>query len=169
MTVLMTVHFLKRCLECIFVHKYSGSMPIATSIFVGFFYTCLAYGNIRFTNAGSGFDKSLLTPGLVLFAIGLAGNFYHHYLLANLRAPGEKTYKVPQGGMFSLVSTPHYFFELIGWAGVTLIAQHASVCIFFAAMVVYLSDRAVAQTQWNLEKFRENYPKGRKHIIPFFF
>ena len=54
-----------------------------------------------------------LPVGLALFGVGLLGNFYHHYLLATLRSPGETKYKVPRGGCFEYVAAPHYFFELL--------------------------------------------------------
>ncbi|CAI9296256.1 unnamed protein product [Lactuca saligna] len=62
----LTAHFLKRVLEVLFLHKYSGSM--------------------------------LLESAIIISLIGIIGNFYHHYLLANLRKNGEKEYKIPQGG-----------------------------------------------------------------------
>lgn len=38
-------------------------------------------------------------PGFALFLVGLVGNFYHHYLLSQLRAKGDKDYKIPKGGL----------------------------------------------------------------------
>merc|ERR1712159_294153 len=74
--------------------------------------------------------------GIGLFAVGVIGNLYHHYLLATLRKPGEKGYKVPRGGCFEYVAAPHYFFELLGWAGVALVSQHALSVGIFVAMTV---------------------------------
>lgn len=42
----------------------------------------------------------LATIGSLMFVVGQLGNLYHHYLLATLRKPGEKGYKVPRGGLF---------------------------------------------------------------------
>ncbi|KAJ6901363.1 steroid 5-alpha-reductase DET2-like [Populus alba x Populus x berolinensis] len=41
-------------------------------------------------------------PGIVLFLIGIIGNFYHHRLLSKLRSNNDKEYKVPKGGLFDL-------------------------------------------------------------------
>lgn len=84
------------------------------------------------------------------------------------RKPGETGYKVPRGGLFELVAAPHYLFELVGWAGVAVASQHALCAGFFAAMALYLADRAVAQSEWNRRKL-EDYPKVRKHLVPFVF
>lgn len=168
--IMITVHFLKRCLECLFVHKYSGKMPVASSVFISFFYTLLAFSCSYFTESTptSEFEGWCEVWGYRLFFVGILGNGYHHYLLATLRKPGEKGYKVPRGGGFEYVATPHYFFELIGWYGVSIASQHSMVFLFSVAMTVYLFDRAVGQDEWNRRKIR-GYPKSRKIIVPFVF
>ena len=57
-----------------------------------------------------------------MFAVGSAGNLYHHHLLASLRKGGDTGYKVPMGGLFELVAAPHYLFELVAWA------RHVTIC-----------------------------------------
>ena len=96
------------------------------------------------------------------------GNLYHHYLLATLRKPGEKGYKVPRGGFFEYVAAPHYLFELMGWMGIVLMAQHAVTLLYFLAMAVYLADRSIGQDEWNRKKI-PLYPKNRKRMIPGVF
>jgi len=108
------------------------------------------------------------TAGLTCFLIGLLGNFYHHYLLATLRKPGEKGYKIPRGGFFEFVAAPHYLFELIGWLGAAIFSQHCVVFLLLADMTVYLGDRSLGQSEWNRKKV-QGYPKGRKNLIPFIF
>lgn len=167
---LVTAHFFKRCFECLFVHKYSGKMPIASSAFISFFYFLLAFSCTYFVESVPSqlFQEWTRIWGLRLFCVGIGGNFYHHYLLATLRKPGEKGYKIPRGGLFEYVAAPHYFFELLGWYGVSLTSQHMMVCLFSVAMTVYLFDRAVAQTHWNRKKI-PGYPSSRGHIVPFVF
>eukprot|EP00555_Chaetoceros_dichaeta_P007428 CAMPEP_0198270584 /NCGR_PEP_ID=MMETSP1447-20131203/45615_1 /TAXON_ID=420782 /ORGANISM="Chaetoceros dichaeta, Strain CCMP1751" /LENGTH=66 /DNA_ID=CAMNT_0043962685 /DNA_START=94 /DNA_END=291 /DNA_ORIENTATION=+ len=62
--------------------------------------------------------------GTGLFAVGIIGNFYHHYLLATLRSSGDsqskKRYVAPNGGLFDYVAAPHYLFELILWLGISI-------------------------------------------------
>ncbi|KAF8201759.1 3-oxo-5-alpha-steroid 4-dehydrogenase-domain-containing protein [Pholiota molesta] len=70
--------------------------------------------------------------GLGIWAIGLIGNIYHDEILLNIRrkaktkgkakegeARGEH-YAIPQGGLYSLISYPNYFFEWVEWFGFAL-------------------------------------------------
>lgn len=180
-SLLMVMHFGKRMLECLFLHKYSGTMPLATSPFIAFYYSvvsfcCTHYSGMSPPFAASGAQGwAFCFFGLQCFVVGQGGNLYHHYLLATLREPGETEYKVPRGGFFDLwggVACPHYFFELIAWLGVALVSQHVVPVMILICMTVYLFDRAVAQSEWNWEKFGDEgveYPKSRKHIIPMVF
>ena len=97
------------------------------------------------------------------------GNFYHHFLLATLRNPGEKAYKVPTGGLFEYVAAPHYLFEIIGWYGMAIASQHSINLLTCVGMTVYLFERATAQSEWNRKNLKDKYPLSRKHIVPFIF
>jgi len=165
---MMAIHFGKRTAECLFLHKYSGQMPISSSLFISFFYCLTAHGTCHFSRLVTVFDAWTYPAGLTCFFLGIAGNFYHHYLLATLRKPGEKGYKVPRGGFFEYVAAPHYCFELIGWLGVVLVAQHLIILMIFVAMTIYLADRSIGQDEWNRKKII-GYPKHRKRMIPFLF
>ena len=153
--------------------RYSGGMPLATSVMIASGYTLVAwtvchYASVVPLSYASDYSFPI---GTSLFLIGLAGNLYHHYLLASLRTSGEKGYKVPMGGFFELaggLAAPHYLFELVGWLGVVFIAQHVNVLLVFIAMAVYLFDRAAAQTEWNRDKIPA-YPVSRKNILPYIF
>ena len=64
-------------------------------------------------------------------------------LLANLRRTGsEKGYKVPKGGLFSLVCCPHYACELVAWAGFAVFLNHAAPFCLLSFFVLYLFGRA---------------------------
>ena len=141
---------------------------------------------------------AFLPIALGLFAVGQLGNLYHHVLLARMRTPEENkstmevaatpitaealgsappttgtpsmsTYKVPSGGLFSLVTMPHYFFEVVAWLGVALAAQQLNALLVAGGMASYLSGRAVASTRWYKQRFGKAYPASRKHMVPFVF
>jgi 3-oxo-5-alpha-steroid 4-dehydrogenase 1 len=167
---LMGFHFGKRTLECLFLHKYSGKMPFMTSITVTSFYSAFTFSTCLFGGKSEfplDFNDSYTIAGLALCAIGQAGNFYHHYLLANLRKPGEKEYKVPKGGLFTYIAAPHYLFELVSWLGASLVARHLNSFMVFASMSCYLFERADAQHLWNRMKLKDKYPMDRLRILPF--
>ncbi|GMG99507.1 hypothetical protein Nepgr_001347 [Nepenthes gracilis] len=167
----LTVNFLKRILEVLFVHKYSGRMgtEAITVITLGYF---LGAATAIYTQHLS---RDLLEPsvdlkyaGILLFVLGITGNFYHHCVLSNLRGKGEKEYKIPKGGLFNLVICPHYLFEILVFVGLSFIAQTLySVCMAMGA-ALYLMGRSYATRKWYLSKF-EDFPKDIKAIIPYVF
>jgi len=176
MAVLIAVHFAKRVFESAFVHKYSGTMPVTTCLTITSLYAIMSPAHCYYAQLAPPFKTApgelLRSIGLVLYVVGILGNFYHHYLLATLRKPGETGYKVPHGGFFDLlggVATPHYFFELIEWLGVALVSQHVNSFMLLVGMFLYLADRATAQTEWSKTALKDEYPKTRKHMIPMLF
>ena len=104
------VHFSKRELETLFVHRFSAAtMPVANIfrnsahywILSGFLMAYLVYSP---TAAAAGESNSYLTYiGLALFIIGEVGNFSTHITLRNLRSSGGAERGIPQGLGFDLV------------------------------------------------------------------
>ncbi|KAJ1487898.1 3-oxo-5-alpha-steroid 4-dehydrogenase-domain-containing protein [Baffinella frigidus] len=182
---LVAFHFGKRCLEVLLLHKYSGNTDLITSFGIGTVYTINAWFIIWAHSKvppEAAASSVLLTPGLVLSAVGQVGNLYHHILLARLRkspaprsgAAGDKAsdkareYVMPTGGMFGLVAAPHYLFELISWLGMAMVVQHAGAFTLFAQMTGYLGGRAKRQLEWNQSKF-PNYPTSTRALVPGLF
>lgn len=106
--------------------------------------------------------------GIPLFLVGIGGNFYHHYLLSELRSEGEKEYKIPRGGIFSLVICPHYLFEIIGFWGISCISQTLYSVCFSLGTTFYLMGRSYATRKWYESKF-EDFPEDVRALIPFIF
>lgn len=73
--------------------------------------------------------------GIILWAVGLAGNIAHDEILLNIRRKakakgkakeGTKSgehYAIPQGGLYRYISYPNYFCEWIEWLGFALAAS----------------------------------------------
>mmetsp|Transcript_5065 Transcript_5065/g.6865 ORF Transcript_5065/g.6865 Transcript_5065/m.6865 type:complete len:216 (-) Transcript_5065:271-918(-) len=110
--VLCSIHFIKRVLEVLFLHKYSGQVQKAIPTAIGVYYSMIAL-LVGFVSNPSPSAKAFQL-GTALFVVGISGNFYHHFLLASLRKSGkkinDKRYVVPTGGLFNYVAAPHYFF-----------------------------------------------------------
>ncbi|KAH7661634.1 3-oxo-5-alpha-steroid 4-dehydrogenase (NADP(+)) protein [Dioscorea alata] len=167
----LSLHFFKRVFEVVFIHQYSGQMTLKYAIagtmndFLNTVSLLYAQYLTQDTPEPS-FD--LKSVGILLFLIGITGNFYHHYLLSKLRKKNDKGYKIPTGGLFSLVICPHYLFEIIDFLGIALISQTLYSFTWFSGALVYLMGRSYSTRKWYLSKF-ENFPGDVKALIPFVF
>ncbi|XP_027161094.1 very-long-chain enoyl-CoA reductase-like [Coffea eugenioides] len=167
----ITMHFSKRVLESLFVHKYSGGMMLDSVVIISSSYLFAAAGMIYIHHMTLEATEPLVDLkylGLLLFLVGIAGNFYHHYLLSKLRKKNEKDYKIPTGGLFDLVICPHYLFEILGLLGISFISQTLFSYSCAIGCAFYLIGRSYATRQWYLSKF-EIFPKNVKALIPFVF
>uniref|UniRef100_A0A6N2LRL8 3-oxo-5-alpha-steroid 4-dehydrogenase C-terminal domain-containing protein n=1 Tax=Salix viminalis TaxID=40686 RepID=A0A6N2LRL8_SALVM len=158
-------------LEVLFVHKYSGGMAVGTVITITLGYFTTTSITIFALSLTQGFPEppvDLKYLGVVLFLVGIVGNFYHHLLLASLRTKNEKGYKVPKGGLFGRVACPHYFFEILIFLGICFISQTLYSFASTISTVCYLMGRSYATRRWYLTKF-DDFPKDVKAIIPYVF
>merc|ERR1711907_543457 len=86
----------KRILECLFLHRYSGTMdgdfviPISITYGISAAIGSLTQQQIAHYDGGVA-DKVCLISGLCLNGVGQLGNLYHHWLLASLRAEKPDT------------------------------------------------------------------------------
>ncbi|KAL6647024.1 hypothetical protein ACP70R_014461 [Stipagrostis hirtigluma subsp. patula] len=171
LSAVLAVHFLKRVLEVFFVHRYSGCMPLTTALLICSCYLFNTVAMIYVQHLSRGLPEppvDLLYPGVVVFAVGLAGNFYHHCLLARLRGDGggDKGYKIPKGGLFELVTCPHYLFEIVGFFGFAMIAQTVYALAVASGTAAYLVGRSCATRRWYESKFEE-FPTRVKALVPY--
>ena len=170
---MIIAHFLKRILEVLFLHKYSGQAELSFGFSGGCAYVMYTYAIAHFLMLRENLsiqNDEFSTIGLVFFLVGEFGNFYHHYVLSTLRKPeNSKSYLVPTGGLFDYVICAHYLFELIAWLGIALSANTPPGFGVFCTMTGYLLGRSQATESWYKEKLKETYPRGVKKIIPFVF
>lgn len=161
----VVLHFMKRVLESLFLHRYSGPIDWSTTVLIACVYS-LASGMLGFVNREPLPAPDLwFSVGVFLFVVGVAGNFYHHKLLADLRK-NSLEYFIPKGGLFEYVVCPHYLFEILIWLGIALLSRHLVAFIILFFIVFYLSARALRVLKWYHEKFKD-FPKDRKAILPF--
>jgi 3-oxo-5-alpha-steroid 4-dehydrogenase 1 len=111
--------------------------------------------------------------GLALFALGAWINVDADARLRALRdpaknpafAPGVRHY-IPRGGAFEWVSGANFFGEIVEWTGFALAAGSASAAAFAFFTFCNIGPRGAAHHAWYLTKFKEEYPKGRRAVIP---
>ncbi|XP_008777953.2 3-oxo-5-alpha-steroid 4-dehydrogenase 1 [Phoenix dactylifera] len=171
LSLALSLHFFKRVFEVLFIHQYSGQMVLDSAILISSSYFISTVSMIYAQYLTQGISEPAINleyAGVVLFLVGIMGNFYHHFLLSKLRVKGDKGYKIPKGGLFNLVICPHYLFEIIDFVGVSLISPTVYACSFTLGTIFYLMGRSYATRKWYLSKF-QNFPKNVKALIPYVF
>lgn len=159
------LHFFKRVLESLFLHRYSGAIHPLTMVLITSFYSTTAFligwlNQTPIPHADAG-----LWAGMGVYLAGMIGNFYHHKLLADLRK-NSLEYHIPRGGLFEFVICPHYLFEIFIWLGIALLSRHLAALLILLFVVSYLTARSIRTLNWYHKNFKD-FPKDRKAILPF--
>lgn len=161
------VHYLNRSLIFPFRIRTQGKqMPIVIVLSAVGFNTVNGLFNGYFLAHYAPSFSILFSIGALLFIVGFVINNWADTALINLRKPGELGYKIPTGGLFSFISCPNLFGELIEWLGFALMAQNIGATSFAVWTMANLFPRALDHHKWYKSKF-EDYPAERKAVFPF--
>ena len=169
------VHYAKRLLETIFVHRFSHStMPIRN-----LFKNCAYYWGFTAFVSYHVNHPLFTSPGMLQVCIALAafvvcelGNFSVHIALRNLRPPGSKVRNipVPDGNpftnLFNMVSCPNYTYEIGSWVSFSLMTSCLPAMLFAIAGAYQMAIWALGKHR-NYRKEFKDYPKSRRAIFPF--
>jgi hypothetical protein len=104
--------------------------------------------------------------GTVVFLCGFVINLLSDKILRELKKNSDGTYNIPYGGMFTFISSPNYFGEIIEWVGWAILTWSLPGLLFALFTIANLLPRAVSHHKWYKNTFPD-YPEGRKAIIPF--
>ncbi|XP_011199671.2 very-long-chain enoyl-CoA reductase [Bactrocera dorsalis] len=169
------VHYVKRILETIFVHRFShATMPIR-NLFknCSYYWGFTAYVSYHVNHPLFTSPCAIQVWGsLAAFAICEIGNFSVHIALRNLRPPGTKVRRipVPDGNLFTklfnLVSCPNYTYEIGSWVAFSLMTQCLPAMLFAFAGAYQMTVWALGKHR-NYKKEFKDYPRGRRAIFPF--
>jgi len=171
---LICLHFVKRELETLFVHRFSAAtMPFRNVFKNSFHYWALSGALIAAfiyspsSTAAQDPNPLFLYPGLALFTIGELGNLQSHLTLMGLRSSGGSERGIPQGPFFSLVTCPNYLFEAISWIGVYLVSGLSwGVLIFTIVSVAQMAQWAKKKERRYRKEFGDKYKKKRYTMLP---
>ena len=178
LAVMFTVHFLKREIETLFIHRFGNdTMPLRNIFKNSGYYWLFAYWIAHvtlhplYTMPSSSLQRNI---GIAIFAVSELLNLKAHIDLRTLRPAGTRIRKVPRGVLFSLISCPNYFFEILSWIGFTLASQSVAAAAFTLVGALQMTAWAVQKHRRYRKEFdgqegRELYPRGRKALIPFIF
>lgn len=171
---LVFIHFGKRILEVLFLHKFSGGMSLFSVIMICIFYSNVTWvvgqlvNGIISPNGIDFFNSPNLWIGSVIFIIGIIGNLFHHIILAKLRSENSKSYLLPSTYGFKYVICPHYTFELCIWLGIAISSTFLDIYLIFFVMFSYLSARGMRTMNWYKETFRDKLTQ-KNILIPRIF
>ncbi|KAL1895174.1 Very-long-chain enoyl-CoA reductase [Ceratocystis pirilliformis] len=170
---MIVLHFVKRELETLFVHKFSASTMPAFNIFKNsFFYWAFsgllsAWAIYSPTSLAATADQPLINyAGLAVYVFGELSNGLVHLHLSSLRSPGGTERKIPNGYGFSLVTCPNYLFETISWLGVIIVSRNWAVTLFIAIGVAQMSAWAKGKERAYRKEFGDKYKKKRFVMLP---
>ena len=175
---LLSVHFLKREFETVFIHRFSNATMPARNIFKNSaHYWVLAGFNIAYwvfrpdaAAATDNLDPKLLYAGLGLFTFGELANLNSHLVLRNLRRAGTTERGIPSGFGFSLVTCPNYLFEILAWVGVYLVSGLSwSVLFFIAVGGAQMASWAAKKERRYRKEFGDKYKRKGSVMIPGIF
>lgn len=172
-----TVHYAKRELETLFVHRFSNAtMPLSN-----LFKNCTYYWGFA-AYVGYFVNHPLYTPppqdlvysGACLFYFMEVGNFTCHWTLRMLRPPGTRVRAIPTGGLFDYVTCPNYFYEIFAWVGFNLMTRTVAGVLFMLAgatqMLIWAKGKhRNYQMEFDGKDGRRLYPESRKIIVPFVY
>ena len=175
---LLTLQVFRRLYECVFINQPSNSTMNITHYIVGFAhyfctgsgYLCEAPGFISGSSAVmSSFSVSSLSVTLsLIFTVAWYHQLEAHKIFANLKIKNSSTHSIPEGSLFKYVSCPHYMCEIIMYTCLMGIlgTSHKTGVLVWAWVTINQVIAATMSHQWYLTKFEE-YPVGRKAIVPF--
>jgi hypothetical protein len=180
----LLAHVTRRAYECFFVHRFSPRpMSNLQLLWAIGFYFCAATGpffdNWRSAAPVIETNKIQLAPLLILMWCEMQQHRSHAILALCRKEPPVKVpenndkplasgpiYVIPKGGLFTFVSSPHYFVEIVFYVTLLFVGRfYAAKLLLVAFVVVNLVDRANRTHKWYLETFKDDYP-DRFRLIP---
>lgn len=169
---LWQVHYINRTFIFPLRIKAEGkTTPFSIVLTAVVFNSLNAYINARWVSQLGHYDGSWLLDvrfivGALLFALGFAINQHADWVLMNLRKPGETGYKIPRGGLYTYITCPNYFGEVLEWTGFAIASWSLPGLAFALYTFANLAPRARDHHRWYKQKFSD-YPSERRVLIPF--
>lgn len=171
--ILVLIHFSKRELETLIIHRFSAATMPAFNIFKNStHYWLLSGANMAYwiylpsAPAARESDPYITYAGLALFAIGELGNLNAHLTLRNLRSTGGTERGIPKGLGFDLVTCPNYMFETMAWVGISLVSWSLSTVLFAVVASVQMGIWAKKKEGRYRKDFGGRYAKKRFGMLP---
>ena len=170
---LILVHFAKRELETVFVHRFSlATMPASNIFRNSAHYWLLAGLNVAYWTYSPSAPTAgpilpwITYPGLAVFVLAELGNLSTHLTLRGLRKSGGKERGIPIGFGFGVVTCPNYTFEILAWVGVWMVNRSVSTGVFLAVAGWTMAVWARQKERKYRAEFGDKYKRKRYAMIP---
>ncbi|KAL7850833.1 hypothetical protein AOLI_G00211890 [Acnodon oligacanthus] len=173
-----SLHYIKRLVETIFVHRFShGTLPVQTIMLNCLYYWGFAAWLAYYINhplyTTPTYGKPQICCALFSFLVCECGNFSIHLALNQIRCNGARPRQTPYPTknpftwLFFFVSCPNYTYEVGAWLSFAVMTQCVPVALFtfvgFAQMTIW----ARRKHRTYLEELKD-YPELRSAIVPLF-
>ncbi|TIA88690.1 hypothetical protein E3P99_02481 [Wallemia hederae] len=177
--ILILIHFIKREVETVFVHRFSNATMPFMNIFrnsahyhllSGLLIAVAIYGPWYSVDALR--DSHRSNPNYLAFWLAVwvfcqVSNLITHIKLRNLRPAGTKERNIPMGYGFNMVTCANYFFEIGGWVAILGITGSWAVAIFLLVSAVTMAKWAKKKDQLYRKQFGDKYPRNRRILFPY--
>lgn len=181
-------HFVKRVIECIFVHFYSKPTKSLSGIMREIGYFWLYFGLlIPFYLLHPSYQADSFWVQVLGLPQGSVSYIYHlltacfgfseimnllcHMHLKSFRqGDHEFTRGIPRFHGFSAVSSANYFWEFLAWVSFALVAQTLASFAFVVFSFFRMNYRAHRKHNRYIAQFKNYYPaEERCYFIPYLF
>merc|ERR1712093_61179 len=176
---MVMLHYLKRELETIFVHRFShATMPIFNLFKNSAHYWGLSglmlaiplYGPWYGASAVRGTLQAkdeFLFPMLGTWLFAEMSNLITHLILRSLRPANDpKRRAIPTGYGFDKITCPNYFFESVAWLAFTAMTMSPFSALFLAVSTGQMMIWAKKKHRNYKKEFGDKYPTDRWMMIP---
>ena len=165
------IHYAKREFESVFVHSFSNATMPLFNVFKNSFHYWILNGLIGLGYLGYGFNLGIDLQVRPIYSWGLFAMFelYNFLCHVKLRLVGDellkkgiKERKPINEGLFKVLVSPNYTFEVLSWVMVTLTFNFNLFAVLFLL---------VSSTQMYLWAMKKNKKYGTKKafLIPYVF
>nr|XP_027198023.1 putative enoyl reductase C646.07c [Dermatophagoides pteronyssinus] len=162
---LLMLHFFKREVESLFVHRFSKtSMPIIRLPINCFHYWVICAGFVGYFLFHPQYvspwrhNRSVVDALALVFLFCEFMNAKTHLILRNLRTRCSSQKGIPSGAGFDLVSCANYFWEICAWATYAALVGSLPALVFVLVSAVQMHVWAKRKHKLYLAEF-PHYPK----------
>lgn len=172
--VIFLVHYLSRGIITPLAARYSEKkVSVWVPVQILLLNTYFHYINAEFIGSVDYCEDYFYDPrfivGMVIFILGFIINRISDTQVIFLRkSRQDKSYLVPKGFLYNLISCPNYFGEGLEWFGWTVMTWSLAGLVWWLYTESIFIPRARHNHKWYHNQFL-NYPSHRRALIPFIY